>query len=79
MTPQVNNLHDISANLVNSMRCLLQIYPSNMNEKLANKHVFFTALIPLMLITLELLRSRNGSEVTPELNGLHDILANLVN
>ena len=69
----------MSANLVSSMRGFLQISPTNMSKTIATKHLFFRAPIPLICSILELLRSRNGSEVTPQLNALHDILTDLVN
>ena len=61
------------------MRVFLQISLTNMNEKIANKHLFFHRINTVDWITFELPRSRTGSEVTPWINALHDILPNLVN
>ena len=61
-------LHDLLANLVTEITRFLQISPSDVNKKIATTQLFlFGASIPFMLTILELLRSRNGSEVTPEM------------
>ena len=75
----LNTLHDILANLVNSMRGFLQISPTNINENLTASIYMILLSIPFTCSVLELLRSRNGSGMTLKLNNLYDILANLVN
>ena len=63
------------------MRGFLQISPTNMNEKIANKHLFFHSINAFHLDHLR------ASEVKEQISintlakrlTVHDILANLVN
>ena len=79
MAPLLNTLHDILANLVNSVTGILQITPTKMSKRNATKNLFSMVSIPFIRFILELLRARYRSEMTPELNSLYDILADLVN
>jgi hypothetical protein len=61
------------------MRGFLQISPTNINEKISNKHLFLHGINTFYLLHFRAseVKERISSDTLPK--ALHDILANLAN